>query len=90
MPVTTPYPPELPRRRRRAALILGVVALLLVIALIALVAFLLGQGLGPRGGSPLPGAPVGPGVQIAPGPDAGGWDVAAETALVARHAALTG
>jgi hypothetical protein len=83
MPLTTPYPPDIePRRRRRAGLVLGGVAVLIIIVLVVLIAFLLGRGPG-SSQPPAPGIPVVPSAPP-PGPDAGGWDVAAETVLATR------
>lgn len=68
-------------RRRRAGLTLGGFALIAVVVLVALVVWLLGRGLAPDQATPV--VPLSPGgVGAAPaGPDSGGWDVAAETAL---------
>lgn len=72
-----------PERRRRAGLVLGGSAVLAVAVVAVLVAVLIGQGRAPDDAAPAapgsPGAPV-----VVPLPDAGGWDVAAETALATK------
>lgn len=75
-----------PRRRRRAGLTLAGFAAVALVALIALVAFLLGRGGGDStapGGTPPGSGTAAPAAQPPPA-TAGGWDVAAETALATR------
>jgi hypothetical protein len=67
--------------RRRAMLVLGGIAALIIVLLIGLVAYMLGLG---RDTSAPPPVPV-PGMSTPPRAlDAGGWDIAAETELATR------
>ena len=70
------------QRRRRAGLTLGGSALIALLLLVALLVFLLGRGLAPD--QTAPAAPATPDGAAVPPPDAGGWDVAAETALATQ------
>ena len=80
-----PYGPDVePGRRRRAGLTLGGFALIAVVALVALVVWLLGRGLAPD--QTVPAAPPPPDALLTQpaAPDTGGWDIATETALATR------
>ncbi|MDN5920746.1 MAG: hypothetical protein L0I76_37530 [Pseudonocardia sp.] len=69
------------RDRRRAVLVLGGIAALIIVLLVGLVAFLLGVGTDDPG----PGAGAPPARPPATVPlDEGGWDVAAQTELATR------
>ncbi|MDN5933275.1 MAG: hypothetical protein L0I24_19785, partial [Pseudonocardia sp.] len=69
------------RDRRRAVLVLGGIAALIIVLLVGLVAFLLGVATDDPG----PGAGAPPAQPPATVPlDEGGWDVAAQTELATR------